>query len=435
MVNYRKSIAQLEAQKGLLVDELAELQANIEAAESDEQAADIKGEFEKKFSKCKSIDEDIQRYQKLINLETSMESEPAGTGEQPQLPGEAEEVQGFASFGEQLAAVAAMVTPGGAVDQRLAATGMSEGVASDGGFLVQTDFRNELIKPVFEGGQIASRIRTLPIGQAFNSLKMNAVNQTSRADGSRWGGIVAYWEGEGGEKTKSKPTFRQMELNLKKLIGLCYTTDELMQDTTALGSVIKEGFKDEFTFKIEDAVIWGTGAGTPLGIMNSACLVSVTKETGQAAKTIVAENIEKMYARLNARSIPKAVWLINQDCWPQLFQLSHVVGTGGIPVFILPGGLVDAPNGALLGRPVIPVEYSQTLGTKGDIIFGDFSQYLGIDKGGIKNDFSIHVRFLYDESVFRFVYRFDGQPTWNSALTPYKGTNTQSPFIALNERT
>ena len=44
-------------------------------------------------------------------------------------------------------------------------------------------------------------------------------------------------------------------------------------------------------------------------------------------------------------------------------------------------------------------------------------------------------QFLTDETVFRFVYRCDGQPAIASALTPYKGTgNTLSPFVALATR-
>ena len=55
---------------------------------------------------------------------------------------------------------------------------------------------------------------------------------------------------------------------------------------------------------------------------------------------------------------------------------------------------------------------------------------------GIQTDMSIHVQFLYDESVFRFVLRVDGQPVRASALTPYKGGSgaTQSHFIVLADR-
>jgi HK97 family phage major capsid protein len=141
-----------------------------------------------------------------------------------------------------------------------------------------------------------------------------------------------------------------------------------------------------------------------------------------------------MWARLYAKSRPNAVWFINQDVEPQLFSLGIVIGTGGAPAYMPPGGLSTSPYGTLFGRPVVPIEQCQTLGTVGDILLGDFSQYLLIDKGGMESASSIHVRFVYDESVFRFVYRVDGQPTWNNTLTPYKGSNTLSPFVVLQTR-
>ena len=100
-----------------------------------------------------------------------------------------------------------------------------------------------------------------------------------------------------------------------------------------------------------------------------------------------------------------------------------------------PGGLSSQPYGTLFGRPVIPIEQCQTLGDKGDIILADMSQYILADKGGVQSASSIHVRFVNDESVFRFVYRVAGQPIWHSALTPFTGAaNTLSPFVTLNAR-
>lgn len=179
----------------------------------------------------------------------------------------------------------------------------------------------------------------------------------------------------------------------------------------------------------------GTGAGQLLGIQNAACLVSVAKETGQAADTVLFENIVKMWTRLYARSRANAAWYINQDVEPQLFGMAMSVGTGGVPVFMPAGGISGQPYSTLFGRPIIPIEQAATLGDVGDIILADMSQYLLIDKGAIKGDQSIHVKFLYGENTFRFVYRVNGQPIWKSVLTPFKGTaNTQSPFIVLAER-
>jgi HK97 family phage major capsid protein len=126
------------------------------------------------------------------------------------------------------------------------------------------------------------------------------------------------------------------------------------------------------------------------------------------------------------------VWLINQDIEPQLHTMGLAVGSGGIPVYMPANGWNGQLYSTLFNRPVLPIEQCQTLGTAGDIILADLSQYILIDKGNMQAATSIHVKFVEGETAFRFVYRVDGAPWWVSALTPYKGSNTQSPFVCLN---
>ncbi|MEW5952640.1 MAG: phage major capsid protein [Bacillota bacterium] len=421
----------------LLKAKLAEQEALVKAAIEANRAMtdDEQTKFNALQAEIDGLEKSIEAAAKLEKQQAKMNT-PANQPiyAQPKKP---EEQSKFATLGEQLMAAVEAARPGGSLDPRLmrgAASGLSESVPSDGGFLVEQDFVTELLKRTYETGVLGSRCRRIPISATANGLKINAIDETSRADGSRWGGVQAYWENEADMATATKPKFRKMELSLKKLMGLCYATDELLQDARALESVISDAFAEEFGFKIDDAILNGTGAGQPLGIMNSGVLVTVPKETGQAAATIVYENIVKMWARLWARSRQNAVWYINQDIEPQLFRMSLAVGTGGVPVYLPAGGLSQSPYGTLFGRPVISIEHAATLGAAGDILLCDLSQYLLIDKGGINAASSIHVRFLYDESVFRFIYRADGQPIWNSALTPFKGAAAQSPFIALATR-
>lgn len=347
----------------------------------------------------------------------------------------------FKSVGEQLYAIAEAAIRPGRADQRLAAQakrakalGLSEGVPSDGGFLLQPDFSAEILRRMNEMGSVMARTRRIQISPQSNGIVMNSIDETSRATGSRWGGIQGYWLAEAGTKQASKPKFRQMSLQLKKLAGVGYATDELLADTTALGNIMTQGFSEELTFLIEDSIINGSGAGQPLGVLASNALISVAKETGQAAATIVTANIFKMWSRMWSRSRANAVWFINQDIEPQLLALDMPVGTGGMPVYLPANGISGAPFGTLLGRPIVPIEYAATLGTVGDIILADLSQYVMIEKGGLQAETSIHVQFLTDETAYRFVYRVDGQPAWHDTLTPFKGSATQSPFVALATR-
>jgi HK97 family phage major capsid protein len=343
--------------------------------------------------------------------------------------------QPWKSFGEQLIAVKdAAISQGRIMDARLKApTGLSEGQPSEGGFLVGTDYATSLLEKVFASSDIVSRVTRFPVSSGANARKIPAVSDANRADGSRSGGIRAYWAAEAGTKTPSQAAFDQVSLELKKLVGLCYVTDELLEDAPFLEAWIRNAFNREFDFKIADAIVNGDGSGKPLGILNAPCTYAITAESGQGASTIVAENVIKMWAARFGPNTMNYVWLINQNIEPQLYTMGLSIGAGGIPVYMPAGGLSQAPYGMLFGRPVIPCEQAAALGTAGDIILADLSQYIMIDKGTAQAASSIHVKFITDETAFRFTYRCDGQPWWKTYITPYKGTTSyQSCFVTLS---
>ena len=346
----------------------------------------------------------------------------------------------FQTLGDQLMAVkSATLSQGRQTHPRLAAlnmkaTGMNELVGSEGGFLVETSFVNLLLKPLHETGPFSSRVDRLPVGPNSNGIIVHSVDETNRALGSRWGGVRGYRLAEGGSKTASFPTFKISELRFKKYAVLCYATDELIQDSTALASIIQQGCSEELDFMVNDDILNGNGVAGPLGILTSTARIVAGAEAGQLADTLVTENIFNMWARMQPRSKPNATWFINTDITPQLYALALSVGTGGIPMFMLPGSLPDSPSGALMGRPVVETEFNATLGDQGDIVLADMSQYAMIDRD-VDAASSIHVQFLTDETCFRFVYRVDGQPKITVPLTPYKGGgNTLSPFVTLEAR-
>lgn len=315
-----------------------------------------------------------------------------------------------------------------------APSGMSVMTPSDGGFLVGTDMALDLTVMGMSQTTLAQRCRRIPISGPSNGITLTTIDQSSRANGSRWGGVRAYWRAEADSVTATAPKFRQVEMKLQDLMALAYATDELLSDAAALGSVIRTAFAEEFAFVLDDAIMNGTGAGTPLGILTAPALISVAKETAQAATTLVTENVIKMWSRCHGRSRLNAVWFINQDIEPQLHTMTLNVGTGGVPVYMPANGLANGQFSTLYGRPVIPTEFNATLGTVGDIVLADLSQYLLIEKGGVQVAESIHVRFINGENTFRFMARYNGQPLWHAALTPFKGSSTTSPFVAVATR-
>lgn len=325
----------------------------------------------------------------------------------------------------------------GNMDKRFAnaATGGNEVVPADGGFLIGATMTDEILKRVYDNAVIAGRCRRRPVSVG-NRYVQNYIDETSRTNGNRMGGIRGYWVDEAGSITPSKPKLGQIDLKLSKLAGMYYATDELLSDAPGLESEVSGWFGDEFAFLLDEAILNGTGAGQPQGITNSNAVVTVAKESGQAANTIVYENIIKMWSRMWARGRSNSVWLINQNIEPELFTMAQSIGTGGVPVYLPANGIADAPYATLMGRPVLPVEQANTLGTKGDIMLVDLGSYLLIEKAneGIKAAQSIHVEFLTDQRAFRFTYRVNGQPIWQAPLTPAKGSTTLSAYVNLATR-
>lgn len=349
--------------------------------------------------------------------------------------------RGFKSFGDFALEILDCGPSRSAIDsnQRLRAavgTGMTQGVTAEGGVLVPPAFS----KVIWDGARQKSESMlgycdVQPIDPGVESVTIPAIAETSRATGSRWGGVRGYWKSELSAMTESRPKMRDVKIEPKELYVLGYVSDKLLRNAPGTASsILATAAADEINFLIGDSVFNGDGAGKPVGVISHASTVSVAKETGQVAATIVKANIDKMWARCHANWRNNAVWFVNQACEPELENLSMVVGTGGVPVYLPAGGVADTPNARLKGRPVVVVEYCQALGTKGDIVLADLKSYLVGLRGMVDQASSMHLKFDYAQTAFRFIFEVDGQPWMASPITPFKGSATLSPVVALDTR-
>ncbi len=424
-------------------------------AEARDLSAEEQVRFDAGMAECARLGAAIEREEALMEGERSLEGIEIGAAAIASDPvPEAAKEGRFNSLGEMLQAVAHadgeystrdewdarlkdLFVPSKGYEAASGASGANESTPSEGGFAVQTDHASGILEMAHDAGQLLSRVRRIPLSTNANGVKILGVDESSRADGQRWGGVRTYWANEAATVADSKPKYREIELRLNKLMGIGYTTDELLSDAAALDSVMRRAFAEEIEFKTEEGIFAGTGAGQMLGFINSGALITVEKEGGQAAGTITTPNILNMWSRMPARLRRSAVWFVNQDVETQLYQLTLGGGAGMVLLYRPPGvegPNVNSPFGTLFGRPVIPIEHAATLGTAGDITLMDPSQYLMIDKNGVQADTSMHVRFLYNEMTFRITYRVDGQPAWRLPLMPKNGANTHSPYIALQTR-
>lgn len=353
----------------------------------------------------------------------------------------------FRSFGEQLAAIRSYEQLRSAgrslekrhellfeINRRAVAAGGSEAVPADGGFLVAPEFQGAIVKRMYEVGQILKRCKEVPISSS--SLKFPQFDESSRANGSRFGGIQVYPVNEADTAIKSKPKFLVSEVIAHKFIGLLDATDELDRDANAFGVMATDAYALEMTFALENFIINGTGAGEPLGLMNSGALVTIPKQAGQASATVVKQNVDQMLAAFWARSYNSdgSVWLYNQGLLPQLSSLATLVGTGGSESKLWQWATDADDYDRLAGFPAIMTEYCPAPGTQGDLILADFSRYVVAMRELMRGEVSIHVLFLTDENCYRFVMRVGGQPIDPRPVTPLNGTQVTSPFVTLQAR-
>ena len=349
-------------------------------------------------------------------------------------PASAAAARGWNSFGEFAHALALNAIPGRSTepDRRLirAPTGAGEVDPTGGGFLVPTEYAEELIVSLYEEAILAPLCDRRPTDKPAKVV-LPAIDEKSRANGSRYGGTSSAWLNEGDQPSLSLPRFRRLVFDSHKLAALCVASNELVGDVQKLETHLRGAFGAEAGFRLDLAILLGTGAGMPLGIVNAPGTITVPKASGQTAGTIVGDNIAAMWSRLPAPCRRRAVWICNEDAEAQFETMITTPQSAGM---YFPAGANGREHGILKGRPVLVSETCPALGTPGDIVLADLSQYVLID-GGLRTFLSLAVRWLNDEAVFKFIWRGNGAPIWTQPITPYNGSGvTRSPFVILAAR-
>lgn len=359
-------------------------------------------------------------------IEIMNEPDPALTG-------------GFRNFVEFARAVQAACSPAMIVDPRLAAlrasmgagplaapTNYHEGGGSSGeGFELPVQYRNDIWQLVFDLDDVFTTTDLEPT--SARQIDWTADETTP------WGasGVTASWRSEGSQMTASKMATKGRSMTLHELYAFVLATSELLEDAPRLNNRLTVKAAQAINWKINDGVVYGDGAGKPKGWMDSAALVTVAKESGQAAATISTPNVLKMFSRLQVAPGDRPYWLANRDTVPQLAQLV----IGDVPVWMPPNGLIAAPGGIMLGYPIRFSEHGQTLGTVGDIqLVSPKGYYAARRASGTQFASSMHLYFDYNIEAFRWTFRFGGQPHLSAPVTPAHSASTKSHFVALATR-
>lgn len=341
---------------------------------------------------------------------------------------------GFKDIGEFATAVRDGSKQGAIADERLrqfaAPSGQMTGGGDSGeGFMVPPDFRDsifEVMEQIDEFGPIVDE-------EATSSRRVEMLADETTPWGST--GVQANWRSEGSQMTASKLVTDSRSVPLHEMYAFVLATEELVADAPRMAGRLTRRAGEAIAWKKNNAMMRGTGAGQPLGWLNGGALITVAKESGQSADTIVAANVLKMMTRLSVIPGDAPRWLANRNIIPQLATMT----IGDQPVWLPPNGLAAAPGGFLMGYPVMFTEHASTLGDLGDLQLISPRGYYSLRRdAGPQLATSIHLYFDYAVEAFRWMTRFGGQPHLEAAIdAPTDGggsANSKSHFVTLAER-
>jgi len=399
-------------------------------------------EFNDKEKEIKELDETFENMAKArANMSALKETQPNNEEvKKIMMPAEAKKEDSklrlFNNLTEQLSAIKNQ-TLTGIADERLNrmqkefqnASGMNIGVGSDGGFAIQTDFAGMMLESAAKAGNILPLVDRYTVSDNADSVKWVDIDETD-VSSTVFGGVQVYWAAEADTVTSKKQKLSEKELKLHKLMGVAYATYELETHSNFVNDLYMRSFEKAIQRELESTIIAGTGVGKPLGFQKGGDTVSVAKETGQTASTIVYENIVKMYNR--AIDKQGSIWVVHPDVQEQLDFMSFPVGVGGVPVYL--GASSQGSLATLKGRAIVESDHCAALGTVGDINLMNLQEYMLITKGGTRQDYSIHVQFLAAENCFRFIFFANGMPKRSSTLTIKNSSNARSNCVQLATR-
>jgi len=263
------------------------------------------------------------------------------------------------------------------------ATGHSEGVNADGGFLVPDQFDTEIVWRREQFGVFRRLARVKPMTSDTLSFSRKTSSHT------------AYWVGEGATNTTSKMQFDQIKLVAKKLRADGYLTEELSEDAAvALGDEAARDIAWAFAYQEDLAGFLGDGTSTYGGIQGlQSKLLGLSGTLGNIAGAfettsatlagVTLADFHSLMARLPQYAKPTARFICSSTFFEAAMQ-QRAYAAGGATVTEVKNGLITP---TFLGYPVEIAQVMPSTDPAANAVvcwFGDLSQaaYLG-DRRGI----------------------------------------------------
>lgn len=372
---------------------------------STEQADELDGLLTECENRQREIDQEVRAQKWAMDNKQQ--------GQQKEVD---ERSAGFSSFGEFIVAVRNNPND----DRLVQIRQQSMGVGSEGGVLVPTTYREEILQVSQQGAIFRPRATVIPTNSSHPDagLSMPALNQVGYG---MYGGVQVDWIAEGQTKTDTSAKFTDVNMLPKEVAGSIVVTDKLLRNSSAAGTMLRSLLGGALRAAEDDSYLNGNGQGKPLGVINAPATLAVNRAT---ASQIGYNDLVGMFAKLRMGGAP--IWQASQSIIPQLMKIKDDNGN----LIWQPNAREGTPT-TIFGAPIVWNERSPQLGSKGDLVLNDLSYYLIQDGAPLAISASEHVYFRENKTVIKAFLSVDGQP-WLSGPITQEGGYEVSPFVALD---
>lgn len=244
---------------------------------------------------------------------------------------------------------------------------LSEGVDSEGGYLVPDEFENTLVSGLEEEGSIRSLAHVFTTSNGVHKIPVVQTKGT------------ANWIDENGSYGDSDDVFGQEQIDAHKVGTVIKVSEELLNDSAFdLEKYFQEEFARRIGAKEEEAFIVGDGSKKPTGILNA----TGGAEIGVIAtsdKAITADEVIDLFYSVKAPYRKNAVWVLNDSTVRAIRKLKDSNGQ-----YLWQPALHEDDHETLLGKKILTSPYMPEIGAGQKVVmFGDLSFYWIGDRQGI----------------------------------------------------
>lgn len=246
---------------------------------------------------------------------------------------------------------------------------LAVGTNTQGGYLVPTHLDPTLILTSTGGvdqiGNISRQV-TLTVGNVWNGV-------TSA-------GVTTSWDGELVEVSDDTPGVDRVSIPVHIAQGFVQASIAAFEDIEALSSDVLMLFGDARERLLGAAHATGSGSGQPTGIFTALDANTNVEIVSTTAATISVIDLQGVKRAVSERWRVRGTWVYN----PLYGDAIKNLGTALSNAYST--NLTEENTEKLLGRPVAETDWAPSTQTTtvrdNEIVFGDFSNYVTVNKPG-----------------------------------------------------